>query len=108
MSEAEAASEPVGQLTAARFEEQLNKTFHIHLDDATLEAKLVQVDRVNSHTQREDKVPFSILFEGPLDMALPQHTYKVKNDGMGEMLLFLVTIGPDSAGQAMIYEAVFT
>lgn len=95
-------------LAAGAFREQLGKTFRIETDDGTVEAKLVEVSDVKSHTRRQDRAPFSVLFEGPQDRPLPQRTYTLANDAMGEMDLFLVTLGPDADGNGMIYEAVFT
>ena len=95
-------------LSAEAFREQLGKTFRIETDDGTVEAELVEVADVKSHTRRQDRAPFSVLFEGPPDRPLPQRTYTLANDGMGEMGLFLVTLGPDADGNGMIYEAVFT
>lgn len=102
-------SEPkLETLSADEFRKELGKTFRIHADDSTVDAKLVEVSDVKSHTRRPDRAPFSVLFEGPPDRPLPQRMYTLENDGMGEIVLFLVTLGPDADGNGMIYEAVFT
>jgi len=49
--------------------------------------------------------PFSLTFRGPRDALLPQSTYRLEHDAMGDLDLFLVPIGPDPQG--MCYEAVF-
>jgi hypothetical protein len=51
------------------------------------------------------RAPFSIVFLGPREQALPQGTYRVEHAAIGAFELFLVPIGPDEAG--MRYEAVF-
>jgi len=48
----------------------------------------------------------SLLFAGPLTPLLPQATYPLQNESMGELGIFLVPLGPQ--GQAMRYEAIFT
>ena len=50
--------------------------------------------------------PFSLVFVGPARFVLPQQTYRVEHDSLGELDLFLVPIGPNGGG--MRYEAVFT
>lgn len=49
---------------------------------------------------------FSLLFVGPPRPVLPQATYRLENDEMGGMDIFLVPVGPQDGG--MGYEAVFT
>jgi len=49
--------------------------------------------------------PFSLLFIGAGDMVLPQATYRLRHDNMGEVAIFLVPIGKDQRGVS--YQAVF-
>ena len=48
----------------------------------------------------------SLVWRGPVDKVLDQGTYTVSHPDIGDLQLFLVTIGPDEHG--MRYEAVFT
>lgn len=48
---------------------------------------------------------FSLLFRGPAEPQLPQGTYAVTHDAIGEQHLFLVPIGRDAEG--VRYEAAF-
>jgi Domain of unknown function (DUF6916) len=48
---------------------------------------------------------FSLVFLGPQGSRLPQGTYRVENDRMGSMELFLVPIGAREG--RVCYEAVF-
>lgn len=48
---------------------------------------------------------FSLVLTGPLDRALPQGTVRLEHEGLGDLLLFLVPLGP--AGDTMRYEAAF-
>jgi hypothetical protein len=73
-------------------------------DTATL--SLISVEK-NPHSESVDgREVFSVLFRGPADKVLPQQTYAMNNQDMGELALFIVPIGPDKKG--MCYEAVFT
>jgi hypothetical protein len=49
--------------------------------------------------------PFNLLFRGPLKPLLPQRTYRLANELLGELELFLVPLGPEGGEQR--YEAVF-
>lgn len=99
---------PLEDLSAEKFQGCLNQTFHIQAEDETVAAELVEVRGLKTHTRREDKSPFSLLFQGPLGEPLPQRTYRLRNDTLGEIEIFLVPLGPDEDGKAMIYESVFT
>lgn len=99
---------PLESLSAETFRGCLNQTFHIETGEETIAAELVEVEAIKSHSRREDKAPFSVLFQGPLEKPLPQRIYRLSNDALGELEIFLVPLGPDAEGKAMIYESVFT
>ncbi len=99
---------PLDTLSAEKFNECLNQTFRIRAGEETVEAELVEVSGITSHTRREDKKAFSVLFQGPMNKPIEQGIYRLENDTMGELDLFLVTLGPDAGDNGMIYEAVFT
>ena len=48
----------------------------------------------------QDRMQFSLLFRGPSEPLLPQGTYVVTHDAIGEQHLFLVPIGRDAEGCA--------
>jgi len=48
---------------------------------------------------------FSLLFRGPTEPQLSQGLWELEHDGMGELALFLVPLGPDADGPR--YEAAF-
>jgi hypothetical protein len=59
----------------------------------------------------ERRTPFSLLFHGPAKPFLPQGTYPLRHDAIGDFPLFLVPLGPVPAGPdkgLMRYEAIFT
>lgn len=84
------------------------ETFRIRLDDGSIvETRLTEVTKSSwagpSRAGRRD--PFSLLFLGPPNVLLPQRIYRVENDRLGDVDLFLVPLGPVPEG--MRYEAVF-
>jgi len=93
------------QFQCETFQKQLNQVFQIHGEFGTIEATLTDCKKL-SGPPTNNRAPFSIVFRGPPEPLLDQDTYKVKNDAMGAMEIFLVPLGPDSTG--MRYEAVFT
>ena len=57
------------------------------------------------------RTPFSLLFHGPATPFLPQGTYPLRHDVLGDFPLFLVPLGPVPTGPdkgLMRYEAIFT
>jgi hypothetical protein len=91
------------KLTKEAFSENLNTTFRIQLDAAgAAEVELLEVvEGVSTPAQEQ----FSIVFRGPLEYFLPQHTYHVEHEKMGEMDIFIVPVGKEADG--FRYEAVF-
>ncbi|MCF6376704.1 hypothetical protein L2K70_03730 [Nocardioides KLBMP 9356] len=53
----------------------------------------------------QQRVQFSLVFLGPHDAPLPQATYVVTHQAVGEQEIFLVPIGRDADG--VRYEAAF-
>jgi len=57
------------------------------------------------------RTPFSLMFHGPATPLLPQGTYPLRHDTIGDFPLFLVPLGPVRNGPEMglmRYEAIFT
>lgn len=93
--------------TKQDFEARLDDSFAIELKDDTLELALIEVTSVTADTvENGQKQPFSVVFRSTNQGILEQGTYALTHSEVGELLLFLVPIGPDDAG--MCYEAVFT
>ena len=63
-------------------------------------------DKAVQDNRRTGRTPFSLLFHGPADTFIPQGTYTVRHQAMGEFPLFLVPLGPQDGH--MRYEAIFT
>ena len=84
----------------------INQPFTLELDNASVPLTLVSVDRLGNSASVDDREVFSVIFRGDKDPVLQQQIYRISNDTLGEMDLFIVPIGPDDQG--MRYEAVFS
>ena len=93
--------------TIDTFSGRVGETFRVVVDDT----HELRTELVEAHTwgtdddQRRQRVPFTLVFRGPGPVVLPQQTYTVQHEEMGEMEIFLVPIGSDAKG--VRYEAVF-
>jgi hypothetical protein len=80
---------------------------------ASYEAELVDVTEYAANASGTFRVPFSVVFHGPLEPVMPQGTYHLEHEQFGALELFIVPIGPNEpsapaeAPTAMRYEAVF-
>jgi hypothetical protein len=94
--------------TMDTFKPRIGETFRVIVDDQSqLPVSLSRVDPWGPEAGKgRDRAPFSLIFHGAKDSFLPQRIYRMENDNMEPMELFLVAIGPDHQG--MQYEAVFT
>ena len=94
-------------LTEDEFSKHVNTTFRAGIDTQTpVELKLVEVKgyakKLEEHSVMER---FSAFFKGPVEPYLPQATYTLQHDQMGEFEIFLVPLSRDEDG--FRYEAVF-
>jgi hypothetical protein len=99
------------ELEISTFAGRVGEKFSVQAEpDRTLELELTEVkslrsDAGTSEPDSERREPFSILFRGPRDPALPQKIYPFEHPDLGPFDLFIVPIGPDKSG--MLYEAIF-
>jgi hypothetical protein len=85
------------------FSELLNTNFRVRIGgDKIIELELVEAKDLTSNKRQER---FSLLFRGPLDVALEQSIYNMEHDRMGSFDLFLVPVGVNESGRE--YEAIF-
>ncbi|MBV9196332.1 MAG: hypothetical protein JO168_19520 [Solirubrobacterales bacterium] len=68
-------------------------------------SELIEVNELDRTAGPGLRLPFSLVFRGPLEPLLRQGIHRLEHGQLGELDLFLVPIGPDQAG--MRYEAVF-
>jgi len=89
------------------FEACLHDVFTVKTEDgAGPELELIEVKPLGKiGPDAKTRQPFSLLFRGPLEPAFPQQLFQLENSTFGEILLFLVPVGPDEEG--MLYDATF-
>ncbi len=89
------------------FQPLLDESFEIVFEADPVAARLTSVRALTPPSpDHEGRVPWSLVFRVPSDASHEQGMYRVCHQGIGEVELFLVPIGPDREG--MQYEAVFT
>lgn len=101
-------------LTVDRFIPQVETTFLCRLENGdTYTMRLVEATETGrQRTDRtglaapSERLPFSLIFLGPADVALPQSIYRLEHAEMGALSIFLVPISRDAAGTR--YQAIFT
>jgi hypothetical protein len=90
----------------ANCKDELFKAFAPESTDH-VELRLTDVNTISSElANAQQKVSYSLLFEGPQSPFLAQGLYQLDNQSLGSMEIFLVPIGQKSSG-AYCYQAVF-
>jgi hypothetical protein len=85
------------------FAELPDKCFHVvQPDSAGFDLTLAVV---HGHLRTPRQEAFSLIFHGPAQPFMPQGTYRLHNEALGDLDLFLVPIGHGQDGYE--YEAVF-
>lgn len=94
----------IEDLTVESFAGCVGEAFRLTADEGTFEVTLVECETLGGTAL--NRVPFSLVFLGPREPVLPQRTYPLAHDELGELEVFLVPIAQDDDGTR--YEAVFT
>jgi len=99
-------------LTAAAFRDCIGQVFQPQHEGARA-LTLREVGDLRGDSSREDQQPFSLMFDdagAQVDDALPQGTYELSNEQLGNLGIFLVCLGPDMKDpeKPLLYEAIFT
>ena len=94
-------------LTEKEFSKHVNTTFRAQLDGGLqAELKLDEVKGYPGHPgDQQGMERFSIYFKGPTEPHLPQQSYTLQHDLMGEFEIFIVPLSRNDQGSR--YEAVF-
>lgn len=88
------------------FSGRIGEAFRLRADEGTvLGLELLEATALSDRPTATGRVPFSIVFTGPIQPALPQRIYGIDHDELGSFELFLVPVEPRE-GRAR-YEAVF-
>lgn len=97
----------MADLTEKEFSKHVNTIFSVNpVDEGPIKLELVKVKSyLKNPGDANGMERFSIFFKGPANPVLPQRTYALSHEALGDIELFLVPIGPDVEGFG--YEAVF-
>jgi hypothetical protein len=95
------------------FRRHLGQDFHVTNGHPPLRLAAAEDLRENPGADggAERRTPFSLLFHGPATPFLPQGTYPLRHDAIGDFPLFIVPLGPVPTGPEkglMRYQAIFT
>lgn len=112
------AGRSLAELTAEDFRRVQGSQFEVTplaggAEASSFEAGLAEVSEHSHRAPCGFRTPFSVVFHGPLQPAMPQGTYRIEHPLLGTLELFLVPLGPDippelgQAPTALRYEAVF-
>jgi hypothetical protein len=95
------------QPTEAEFSKNLNTKFRVIAEaPRPFELELVEVRGWTVQPKEQQGLErFSLFFRGPSDIFMPQQTYRLGHDQMGELDIFLVPVARESDG--FLYEAIF-
>jgi hypothetical protein len=90
-------------LKASTFNELESKRFKVFIDESdSVDLEMARVDDLEP-TPRQER--FSVIFRGPHERFVPQGSYKMENEQLGTLELFIVPIARDEDG--FYYEAAF-
>lgn len=93
--------------TCASFTPLVSETFRLDAGaGGPVDLVLTAAEPLPESSTGGGRAPFSLIFLGPPDVVLPQHTYPVQHPTLGGFDLFLVPIGADAGG--VQYQAVFS
>jgi hypothetical protein len=99
------------KLTVDDFRPAVGQPFSLDAGEAgTVELELVTARTIEPGAPPVDaagrRTPFALDLRGPADQILPQATYRLDNDAVGAMEIFIVPVGRTEARTD--YEAIFT
>jgi hypothetical protein len=92
-------------LTVDDFAATVDTPYVIDAGAGAIELVLRSATPASATATGAPREPFSLLFVGPTDPALPQATYLLTHATLGELPVFLVPVGRDA--ESVRYEAVF-
>ena len=91
--------------SAADFLPLVGHTFEVYAADVAPFA--VTLSDVAEGAPGPARPQFALTFAGGPSSPAPQGVHRLRHDGVGELDLFLVPLGPDPASGEQRYEAVF-
>lgn len=96
-----------GQLVYEDFADKVGQVFAITSDDApAIALTLAEAELLHAgQGLRGGRPPYSLMFLSEDERVLPQRLYRLEQEALGEIALFLVPVGKDARG--VHYQAVF-
>ncbi len=91
-------------LTADDFAPHVGSSFVVVHEGTSVEAELAEVRELDALSE-DFRRPFTLMFPGPQEPVLPQSTYQIKHEDLGELEIFVVPLESDESGT--VYQAVF-
>lgn len=93
-------------LQTESFAPRVGEAFDMSLGEASAPLTLVNVRPLPVHAfPGMMRAPFALTFKSGSQVVLPQKLYRLKNEAMGALDIFLVAVARDREG--IVYEAVF-
>lgn len=93
-------------LQTENFAPRVGESFDMQLGETATPLTLVQVRPLPAHPYPGMlRAPFSLIFRSASQVVLPQRIYRLKNEALGGLDIFLVAVARDREG--VVYEAVF-
>ena|ERR1700731_649767 len=83
----------------------VDQDFEVITSGGTLVLQLSEARRLGPSPREGKREPFALTFRGPPPLRLRQGIYKMSNESLGEMEIFLVQIAADQTRST--FEAVF-
>jgi hypothetical protein len=81
-------------VTSADFEARLHETFHLVLHDGKFPFELIAVRSLGGSAPGARRAPFAITLRAAKSIRLPQATYRLENESLGPLEIFLVQHAP--------------
>lgn len=96
----------LAELTLETFTGLETRGFELFSGDAVFPLELVESEALSEQPNpHNNRIPFSLLFQGAPDLQLPQQTHHLRHATLGDLEIFLVPVQPNAKGS--LYEAVF-
>lgn len=90
------------------FRPYLGQNFQIVTPSATIDVVLARCEAKQAARPSGGGVQFSLIFSGPAESAFTSGTYLLHHPDVGDLELFIVTIGPEPHDrQVMRYQVMF-
>ena len=89
------------------FQELIDQDFAVSYEEGGEPQTVFTLRKVESNGQGRDgfRDPFSLFFDGPPDLPLPQHIYWLTHEKLGTEMIFLVPISGNA--DQRVYQAAF-